>query len=191
MKKLLNPIEFFNDKKLLIANIIIFVIGTIISVFTKAWFCSIIQTLFKSKINAYETILENIICIILLTSIFYTAGKIANKKTRLLDCLNLSFFIRIPFYLVSLLNVSGILSEKMPSKSQDGTIKIPSASSSIDYIISITSSILSLIIIVYLIFLIYNSFKTLSNAKKTSNYLILMILFIAITIFSPTILNLI
>jgi hypothetical protein len=193
MKKLLNPIEFFNDKKLLRTNLIIFVIGTVISVFMKAWFSSVIQVLFKSKINIYETSIENIVCVLLLTVIFYISGKIINKKTRLIDCLNLSLFIRIPFYIVTLFNLTGKLSQNMPIKAEDGSIKIPSTSSTSlsDYIIFRTISALEILIIIFLILVIYRSFKTITNAKRTSDYVIFIIILLTGIIISPIILNLI
>lgn len=194
MKKLLNPIEFYNDRKLLIVNLIIFAVGTALAVLMQAWFSSTIQLLFKSKISIYETTLENIISISLLTFVFFVAGKIINRKTRLIDCLNLSLYTRIPFYIISLLNFNGALSRNMPIELEDGSIKIPSPSAlanSTDYIISFITSCLNIVVIIFLIIVIYRSFKTLSNAKKTSDYIIFVVLFLLITIFSPVIINLI
>lgn len=191
MKKLLNPIEFFDDKKLLITNLIIFVAGTIVAVFMKAWFSSIIQVLFKSKVNVYETIIENIVCVLLLTAVFFISGKIINKKTRFIDCLNLGLYIRIPFYIVTLFNCTGVLSQNMPIKKEDGSINIPTPSSPSDYFISLTTSALNILIIIFLILVIYRSFKTITNAKKTSDYVIFIIILLTGIILSPVILNLI
>lgn len=194
MMKLLNPIAFYDDRKLLIANLIIFVVGTALAVLMQAWFCSTIQLLFKSKINIYETTIENIIAISLLTLVFFTAGKIINKKTRLIDCLNLSLYTRIPFYIISLLNFNGALSRNMPIELEDGSIKIPPPSAltnSTDYIISFITSCLNIVVIIFLIVVIYRSFKTLSNAKKTSDYIIFVGIFLLVTILSPIIINLI
>ena len=193
MNKLLNPIEFYNDRKLLIANLIIFVIGTALAVIMQAWFSSAIQLLFKSKISIYETTLENIISISLLTCVFFISGKIINRKTRLIDCLNLSLYTRIPFYIISLLNLTGSLSRNMPIELEDGSIKIPSSSAlnSTDYIISFITSCLNIVVIIFLTIVIYRSFKTLSNAKKTSDYIIFVVLFLLTTILSPSIINLI
>jgi len=192
MMKLLNPIAFYNDRKLLIANLIIFAVGTALAVLVQAWFCSTIQLLFKSKINIYETTIENIIAISLLTLVFFTAGKIINKKTRLIDCLNLSLYTRIPFYIISLLNFNGALSRNMPIELEDGSIKIPPPSSlATDYIISFITSCLNIVVIIFLLVVIYRSFKTLSNAKKTSDYIIFVGIFLLVTILSPIIINLI
>ncbi|HLW41644.1 MAG TPA: hypothetical protein VKY82_04685 [Flavobacterium sp.] len=191
MKKLLNPIEFFDDKKLLITNLIIFVAGTIVAVLMRAWFSSIIQVLFKSKVNVYETIIENIVCVLLLTAVFFISGKIINKKTRFIDCLNLGLYIRIPFYIVTLFNCTGVLSQNMPIKKEDGSINIPTPSSPSDYFISLTTSALNILIIIFLILVIYRSFKTITNAKKTSDYVIFIIILLTGIILSPVILNLI
>lgn len=191
MKKLLNPIEFFDDKKLLMTNLIIFVAGTIVAVLMRAWFSSIIQVLFKSKVNVYETIIENIVCVLLLTAVFFISGKIINKKTRFIDCLNLGLYIRIPFYIVTLFNCTGVLSQNMPIKKEDGSINIPTPSSLSDYFISLTTSALNILIIIFLILVIYRSFKTITNAKKTSDYVIFIIILLTGIILSPVILNLI
>lgn len=183
MKKILNPIEFFNDKKLLITNLIIFVIGTVISVFMKAWFSSNFSVFFRTEINTYKTFTENTLSILLTAIVFLIAGKIINKKVRLIDCLNLSLFIRIPSYLITLTNILGTHSRNFPNINKDGSIILPSYST-LDIIILRSTSILNILIIIYFIILIYKSFKTIANAKKTSDYLILVTLLILSMILS-------
>lgn len=191
MKKLLNPIEFFDEKKLLTINLIIFIAGTVIAIYTQAWFSSIIQVLLKSKMDAYETISENILCVLLLTVIFWVSGKIINKKTRLIDCVNLALYIRIPFYIATLLNLSGALSKTMPIKKEDGSINIPSPSSTTNSFISLIASAMNILIIIFLILVIYRGFKTITNAKKTTDYVVFILILLTGIILSPIILNLI
>lgn len=187
MKKLLNPIEFYNDKKLLIANLIIFAVGTALAVLMQAWFSNNFSVMFRTDINTYKTITENVLSIIITASIFFLAGKIINKKTRLIDCFNLSFFIRIPSYILSLTNIIGTHSRNFPTINKDGSISFSSSLSPTDIILLNLTQILNILVIIYFIVLIYRSFKTISNSKKTSHFLILVLLLI-LSIFLTTVL---
>lgn len=190
MKKLLNPIEFISDKKLFFINLAFFIAGTGISVFMRSWFVSIFQMFFRTKIDGTATILENITLILLLAFAFYLSGKIINKKTRFIDCLNLSMYTRIPFYIMSLSNIVDSQTNSTPVKNPNGSINIPPPENTIDYSILMLSSILNVIILIFLILTIYRSFKTLSNAKKTSDYVIFFGIVFLTTILSPYLLNL-
>src|SRR5690554_4401999 len=175
MKKLLNPIEFFDDKKLLMTNLIIFAIGTIVAVFMRAWFSSNFSIFFRTEIDPFRTFTENILSVILTALVFLISGKIINKKVHFIDCVNLSLFIRIPSYVASLTNIIGTHNRNVPKINKDGSISLPTSFSNIDTAILIFTQLLNIIIIIYFIVLIYRSFKTISNAKKSSDYLILVI----------------
>src|SRR5690554_7256639 len=102
MKKLLNPIEFFDDKKLLITNLIIFAIGMVVATLMRAVFGSPIEFHFLSEIEVSQTILSNLYAIGIMTFVLFISGKIINSKTRFIDCLNLSLYLRIPYYFLRL-----------------------------------------------------------------------------------------
>src|SRR5690606_3667236 len=104
MKKLLNPIEFYNDRKLLIVNLIIFAVGTTLAAYFRGWFDHTFHLSFRTDINFYKTFIESGVCVLLLGIFIFIAGKIINNKTRFIDALNLAFYIRIPFYLFALTN---------------------------------------------------------------------------------------
>ena len=63
MKKLLNPIEFYNDRKLLIANLIIFVVGTTLASYFRGWFDHTFHLSFRTDINFYKTFIESGVCV--------------------------------------------------------------------------------------------------------------------------------
>ncbi len=173
MKKLLNPIEFYNDKKLLIVNLIIFAVGTFISIMMRGWFDHSFHLSFRTEINALKTFTENVLSVVLIAISIFTAGKIINKKTRIVDSLNLAFYTRIPFYLFSLSNFNGTFSNLTSQIIEKDAIQIQFPSSLTEITILIITSFLSLFIIVFQIISIYKCFKTLSNAKKVTHYLIL------------------
>lgn len=188
MKKLLNPIEFFNDQKLLFANLIIFVIGTSLAAYFRGWFDHTFHLSFRTDINFYKTFTESGICVLLLGIFIFIAGKIINNKTRFIDSLNLAFYIRIPFYLFALTNYDGRYSD-MNAQIAEGNITMILPSTSLDFVILIITSLLSLIILVFQFITIYKGFKTLSNAKKVTDYLILVGLLIVSMIVSSLLLK--
>lgn len=188
MKKLLNPIEFFNDKKLLFVNLIIFAVGTTLAAYFRGWFDHTFHLSFRTDINFYKTFVESGICVLLLGLFILIAGKIINNKTRFVDCLNLAFYIRIPFYLFALTNYDGKYSE-MNSQIADGNITVALPSNNLEIIILMITSLGSLAILVFQFITIYKGFKTLSNAKKVTDYLILVVLLIISMIVSSQLLK--
>lgn len=186
MKNIVNPIAFFNDKKLLFFNIVVFLIGTITSVYMRGWFDHTFHLSFRTEISFYKTIVENTFCTILLTFFIFFAGKIINKKTRFLDALNLAFYARIPFYLMALTNFNGQFSNltaQMVSKNSV-TVQLPSTTG--EFFLLIATSLFSLVIFIFQIIALYKGFKTISNAKKTTDYL-LFIGFLIASMFISTI----
>lgn len=189
MKKIVNPIAFFNDKKLLFFNIVIFLIGTITSVYMRGWFDHTFHLSFRTEISFYKTIVENTFCTILLTFFIFFAGKIINKKTRFLDALNLAFYARIPFYLMALTNFNGQFSNltaQMVSKNSV-TVHLPSTTG--EFFLLIATSLFSLVIVIFQIIALYKGFKTISNAKKTTDYLLFIVFLIASMFISTIILK--
>ena len=184
MKKLLNPIEFFNDKKLLIANIIIFVIGTTVSVLMCANFESPIDLHFDSKIVPLQTILGNTIATISLFIVFFISGKLINKKTRWIDCLNLALYTRILFYFLSLINITSFFSSQTSALETTNDLDSLNKIDLADMIIGYSFVFIFFAFLLLLGITIYRSFTTISNAKKTSDYLILVGIFLFTTIIS-------
>src|SRR5690606_5538513 len=96
MKKLLNPIEFFDDKKLLMTNLIIFAIGMVVATLMRAVFGSPIEFHFLSEIEVSQIILINLYAIGIMTFLLFISGKSINSTTRFIDCLNLYLLVFIP-----------------------------------------------------------------------------------------------
>ncbi len=184
MKKLLNPIEFFGEKKLLTINLIVFIAGTTLAVFMKATFGSPIDLHFASEISVLNTLLSNISAILMMTAILFISGKIINLKTRFIDCLNLSLYLRIPYYFLTFWNITGTFSDMTSKLLNQNSITELLPSSTIDMIVITSFSILSLIALALKALIVYFSFKTISNAKKIADYLILVGVFLTILILS-------
>lgn len=174
MKKLLNPIEFYNDRKLLMINLIIFLLGTSLAVFMKAVFGSPFNLHFENTLVPVESLTGNIVAILTMTLVLLAAGKIINKKTRFIDCLNLALYIRIPYYFLTLWNITGTFSKMKPTATNDSTVIVNLPTESVDMLILGSFSILVLLVLVLKGGIIYLSFKTITNSKKISDYLILV-----------------
>lgn len=187
MKKILNPIEYFDEKVLLKVNLIIFTIGTIIAIILRGWFDNTFHLAFRTHTAALPTLLENLFSVLLITLAFFITGKIINKKTRWIDSLNLAMYIRIPFYIMVLSNITGIFSNMMPEIEKGNRISVQLPTRESDYIFLVFFSLISILVVVLQFFVIYRGFKTLANAKKITDYLILITLFI-ITMFVSSIL---
>ena len=187
MKKILNPLAYYPEKLLLLINLAFFGVGTFIAIMLRAWFDNTFHLSFRTEVDALKTFTENSFSVILVALAFFIAGKIFNNKVRLVDCLNLSFYIRIPFYLMALSNFNGTLSSMTENSMNKDVLTIKLPTNNLDLSILIISSIISLVIIIFQFFTIYKGFKTLSNAKKISHYLI-MVLFLILTMILSTIL---
>ena len=184
MKKLLNPIEYFDEKKLLTINLIIFIAGTTLAIFMKAVFGSPIDLHFAPEISVLNTLPSNIYAILLMTAALFISGKIINSKTRFIDCLNLSLYLRIPYYFLTFWNITGTFSDMTSKLLNQNSITELLPSSTIDMIVITSFSILSLIALALKALIVYFSFKTISNAKKIADYLILVGVFLTILILS-------
>ncbi len=187
MKKLLNPIEFYNDRKLLIANLIIFAVGTTLAVLLKAVFGSPIDLHFESEIALLPSVLGNIMAVLTMMLVLFVAGRIINRKTRLIDCLNLALYIRIPYYVLTFWNILGTFSKMKPIVDNQNKISVTLPSSTIDVLILSSFSFFVLVALVVIGTLVYFGFKTITNSKKLTDYLILTVLVIISIILSHTI----
>src|SRR5690554_7105604 len=142
MKKLLNPIEYFDEKKLLTINLIIFIAGTTLAIFMKAVFGSPIDLHFAPEISVLNTLPSNIYAILLMTAALFISGKIINSKTRFIDCLNLSLYLRIPYYILTFWNITGTFSNMTSKLLNQNNITEILPSSTVDMFVLTTFSIL-------------------------------------------------
>ena len=184
MKKLLNPIEFFDDKKLLIFNLIVFAIGTVVAILMKATFSSPIDLHFATKIIPLETFFGNLVSVTALFVTFFLSGKIINKKTRFIDCLNLAFYVRIPYYVLTLSNFSYYFSNQLIKIEEENDLNVLVENTLTEMIIGYVFIFCFFAFLLMLGITIYRGFTIITNAKKTSDYLILVGIFLTITILS-------
>jgi hypothetical protein len=118
--------------------------------------------------------------------VLFIAGKIINRKTRLIDCLNLALYIRIPYYVLTLWNILGTFSKMKPVVDNQNKISVTLPSSTIDVLVLSSFSFFALVALVIIGTIVYFGFKTITNSKKVTDYLILIVLIIISIILSYT-----
>lgn len=163
MNKLLNPVKYFQDKKLLTLNLILFCIGTFLGIAFFARFDGVLDLHFLNFSRPVVTMTDNIIDIIILSIMLFGIGKYINPKTRMIDCLNTAFYSRIPFYLLCFINIGGgnlSFLEKVLEGSLTG----------IDYFKLIVIAVLSISAICINVVLLFKGFQVAANAKTTKHY---------------------
>lgn len=185
MKKYFLPLSSFTDKQLIRINALAFIIGTTLAILMKGMFTSTIDLHFRSSIDPWGTFLENVICVLILTIFLFGAGFLVNKKTRFIDALNLALYVRIPYYIITLTNCTRIFSDINPENIQELT----DPNNSNQTIVLAISSILMLVFIFIKFYILYKGFTTMANAKKITDYLLLVLGFVLSIIASSLIIQ--
>lgn len=186
--KILNPVKYFQDKPLLLLNLFLMVIGVVIAIKSSVRFDGVLDLHFIPIANATKTVTDVLINVVTLSIVFFLFGRIVNPKTRLIDCLNVAFISRVPFYILSALNSTGqmyswsnYLTNKLLKKQLDFS------SSEITILILLALSGLAALILSVL--LLFNGFKTATNAKTTKHYILFVVALIVSEIISAIILK--
>lgn len=188
MIKFLNPVKYFQDKKLLTLNLVIFCIGTFIAITFLARFDGVLDLHFLKQSRPIVTMTDNIINIVVLSLILFGVGKIINTKTRMIDCLNTVFYSRIPFYLLSLTNIGGFMSHF--SDQLLNSIHLNSLDLSTEqYIYLAGIACISLFALALNLAILFNGFKVATNAKNMKQYLWFVFAIILAEIISSVILK--
>ena len=186
--KILNPLKHFQEKSLLLFNLFLLVIGVVIAIKSNVRFDGVLDLHFIPIPKATKTVTDILINIVTLTLVFFVFGRIINSKTRVIDCLNLAFLSRIPFYIVSALNITG----QMYSWSNYLTNKVLKNSLDFNFselIIVILLAISGLTALIVSVILLFNGFKTATNAKTTKHYLLFVAALLICEIISAIILK--
>lgn len=190
MNKLLqllkNPFAIIEDKKLLFFGIFSFIIGIFL-----AYYFQLQRQILRLNILETPTITQVIIwhfiIVASLAIIFFTLGKIINRKTRFLDILNTVLISLIPIYISFFQNFNNFLTvqtTQMLDAIKDGSIYIQSPP-----VLFILVGFIGLFLFIYYIYLLFIGFKTATNAKKTSHYVLFFVLLIITDILTSGLIN--
>jgi len=184
----LNPFAIISDKKQTLIGMSTFILGIIIAYFMHVNI-QILRIDPVNKVSFVKAILNSFIVVFFLTFAFFGLGKVINKKTRLIDILNVVLISLIPIYLSLFQNINGYLTNEINQimdKLKDGSIN-EYATPLFFFIITI----ISLLLFIYFIYLLFVGFKTATNAKKAWHYVAFFAVLIFIDVLTSALINLI
>ena len=166
LKHLINPFSKFDEKTLLIIGIM--------GAFLNYIFCNLFGYIMDGNLHFrflreeesnITILLYILINIILLAISLFIVGKFINSKTRIIDIINTVLIASIPSTL--LLAISEIPPFKRSMDTvQEIALTNPESLNSLDLIIILIFSFISIIFLIYSFVLIYKGFKTATNVKN-------------------------
>lgn len=180
MKKIINPIAYYNEYKLLLFGILGMLIGIYLSYHYEVLHHGILQASPGAySIGKYASAL--VIDVALLTLFTWIVGILINKKTRFIDILNVNLIARIPLHFLPIIAGSKVmlnLLEQVNNQNPNALIQDPEFMGNMISILCLSLASLLLLGVFLLLYII--GFRTAVHAKKWHNYLsLILILFIA------------
>ncbi len=168
MKTLLfKPFERYQESHLLSVGIMALILGSFVGSVLNARFDGVLDLHFGLAVSFYTVLMDNVINVISLFIPLFIVGKIINTQTRFIDLMNVILISRIPYFLLPLLNISGVITKAtqdlMPLVDNPfGTDQI-----SMDtYFIVTGFAVVSIGAMVWAIALLYQGFKVSVNLKN-------------------------
>lgn len=185
-KTIFNPFLKFDEKKLLVAGILFF----ILNIFGSYYAESVNDSIFHySVLNENQEILDvitiNTLSYLLATVVIFILGKIFNRKTRLIDILNTILISQIP--LMIMISVNGLPFYKKALGNLSENLAIPEKINVGEMALLTFGGFISLILLIYSIVLYYNGFKTSTNIKNWQHIVLFSVVSFLITIVSQII----
>lgn len=175
-KILINPFEKLQENQLLSIGVFAMLLGSFIGGALNARFDGFLDLHFTHHTEFSTVLLDNLINITSSILLLFGLGRYINSKTRLIDIINTILVSRIPFYLLPLFNLSGIISQASDllialSQNQISIQDIPQFT----FVFFMIFAFFTLIAIVWVITLLFNGFKTACNSKTTLHHIIFAI----------------
>jgi len=186
-KTILNPLEKFSEKPLLLVGIASLLVGSWLGFLMNARFDGVIDMHLVTSIYWYEPFLDNVLNVVSLFLVFFIFGKIINLKTRVIDILNTSLICRIPMYLIPLTNLGGYLqtaTNRMIEGVDFDNLQNPPSFQISDMVVMLLMAIVSIGLIIFMIALFWKGFKTSTNSKGIKNIVMFVLLFLIAEIVS-------
>ncbi len=189
MKTLLfNPFKKYSERQLLLFGLITAIAGIVFASLTNTHFDGVLDIHFGKNVILKTTVLQSIINIVSIVSVFYSLGKWINSKTRLIDIFNLSLIVKIPGYLMMPMNINGWAYSKteplMEAISNPFNLQFTPEM----ILFLILSSILAILVFSWLVVLLYNGFKVATNLKETKHIIMFIIAIIVSEVVSKVLL---
>ncbi|SNV50140.1 Yip1 domain [Chryseobacterium taklimakanense] len=163
-KYIFNPFEKFDEKTLLIVGISIYIIVNLIAYFSGSKLDGIMHFDSLDEKNVVKEMLLSFGVIAVSTVLIFILGKIFNRRTRLIDIVNMILISLFPTILILLIGEIPVYKTAVHQVAKLATENSPVIGS--DLIIVLLFTFLLLPFLIYNIVLLYNGFKTATNTKK-------------------------
>ncbi|WP_276877707.1 YIP1 family protein [Chryseobacterium joostei] len=178
-KSIFNPFEKFDEKLLLLIGILTVIISIGIGYWTDSSFTSIYRINYLENASLKTIAISTLLSFSLAIVVLFILGKCLNKKTRFIDIVNTVLISQLFLIILQ-------VSKKIPYIRTAGKNIAQYQSNTsgafpfLDFLISISTTIIALIILLYSFTLYYNGFKTATNIKKWQH----IVLFCAVSLIS-------
>ncbi|HLP56399.1 MAG TPA: hypothetical protein VK151_15285 [Fluviicola sp.] len=160
---LLKPFERYSEKQLLLIGFLAFAVGIVLAKLFNTHFDGVLDTHFSDNVSWAQSAFNNSVNVIVLTLMLFLAGKIINRKTRLVDLLAAVLIARIPFYPLVFCNIGNkaFSSGDQILKSMQYQTSIPAST----IVLLVVIVVITLALLVWSISLLYNGYKVAVNGK--------------------------
>jgi hypothetical protein len=156
-----NPFEHIAGGKALLLGSALALIAALLAAYFNARFDGALDLHFVEGSTFYSTLMDQIINLIVLSSIFYIGALLAGARfTRFLDVIGTFSIAKSPFLLLPALNFRGHL-----FRIGENLIESSSSLAMADWALFISSMIVMLLVICWSVYWLFQGFKISSNLK--------------------------
>lgn len=182
-----NPFLKISERNLFVFGLLSFLVGSLIGHLCSVTYDGIFDVHISSSTSYLLVLQENAVNILVPFALLLLLGKIINRKTRIIDILNIALGYRIPIYFISLTaNIPLLDNLTKKIESTEGNL----AELKFDWLeLTALLAVSSVMIaaLMYAIVLLVNGFRTATNLKKWQYYLGFVFVLIAAEIITKSI----
>ena len=167
IKKLLNPFAFFNDKILLVIGIVAHFVFTYVAKLSDSFFPDFLSIKKNGTSYTYSDLLyQNTRNLLIAIGLLYILGKIINKRTRIIDIVNVVLISRIAYYIVFITDFIPIVNNNMEKVLKGVTTNnLAVLQETSTMIVVLIVAFVAIFFICVMFYYLYIGFKTVTNLK--------------------------
>lgn len=167
IKKLLNPFAFYNDKILLVTGIVAHFVFTYVAKLSDSFFPDFLSIKKNGTPYTYIDLLyQNTRNLLIAIVLLYILGKIINKRTRIIDILNVVLISRIAYYIVFITDFIPIVNKNMEKVLKGVTTNnLAVLQETSTMIVVLIVAFVAIFFICVMFYYLYIGFKTVTNLK--------------------------
>lgn len=191
MKKLFfNPFEKYTESTLFVLGLLAILGGSCLGFLFNGRFDGVIDLHFSQAVSFSQPFIDNFINSLSLFVPLLLLGRYINKKTRPIDIITTVLIARLPFYLLALTNIEGLMytttTKAMTSlELQNVSSNLSLATSDITILLLFAGC--SILLLAWFAVLLYNGFKVATNTRGTKNIVLFAVAIIVAEILSKII----